>query len=1201
MEDLNAAVPNDKSLSRCISSSGVEKAISTAEAKIEWLKAPENAGKEPPKQDEVLRAWAMKNVVRQSPKTAMGSGLVDGPSLVKYPGWVFPEPDIKSDAVFSEYCDLLALYANWYPQGHFRLTLKRPEMLAKIGKQGLKKPTVFDGMESPLWVQRDNRDHNWGKTGGGLREALFSIEWADIDQSKWECVEIDSKYQAVLEAAQKEEANRVDPSKPAPGAKDKATIAEHGKEQLEASQKTQAAQTKEDSAATAASAPGGSAHSSSTTSAGVTAPAGGAKADDAVVAEPAEPVTVPFAMDGEPHTLVADPSKDRIDFNSLTPGELLKKILSVLGLAPAEGAGDLRAAQEKGKQADESNKNPDLKPGAKKSLRVVAAQKLKVALQAVIASLSAAAAKLKWKDASKQAVEDAAREKQKEKREDGDGAKADGAKADGAKADGPKADGPKADGRDGAKADGAKADAAKADAAKADGAKADGAKADGAKAEGAKAEGAKAEGAKADGAKAEGAQVDGAKADGAKADGANTAAAAKPTKPDAGTIKVEPKTVALSKASVTLSFDGHQVMVDPPGGALGSAIAAIKTIVSPDSHKALDAAAARADAAAARVQPKETELFDGTAVSAKLAADLEAIAQSLVAAQIAGLRASDLQKEPPALKTPKEAMDAFYKHRSWEELKKLYWEKEPRDEASMWQLFHARKAWVDKRINDICDANKCDKQDFGSAKATSDYDISVKVREKAVPESLQAKRPRQGDKAAPQAADSAPAIADSSAPAGGPPEKQQLDAEVQKAAQAAAKKNASIDPLPPAPAETPGVNKVISAFNKAVADEFGVQPGIVFDTNIYDGGETVPAALNEAPALQTEAGKEADLQVQDAAAMSKVRRYLTDDGDNAQSDYTSKTFNDYKNALLKALAAGAAKDKLRQALTDGEQMYRDYRREFDKEVKEIEKDDAKNGKIGVSRNNAEPVDPALAKKDQDMRASNKVYAARVAKIDALRTRREEILTAVRESKEKLPTEAQKAALDELTNQIRAQQALALQAASEAYNSEGAMVDVVVNQQMFKKDDASKVVTTLNEKLQSVNEQFGDVFKELAHGGSEAVAAAKASKYAYRFARMADEAIKALPENLKPKQSAFVVEVLLKLNAEGGELQNMRQSATPKAAGDLFQKFGLKPEGYKGLFIPVNIELNSALRAAIELEESKAKNGGGSSGAAPKTA
>jgi hypothetical protein len=903
--------------------------------------------------------------------------------------------------------------------------------------------------------------------------------------------------------------------------------------------------------------------------AGAGAVDGKAKPDDPVVTDPEPPVTVPFDMKGEAHTLVADPSKDKIEFNSV-PGELLKKILSILGLVKGDAAADVGAAGEKSKDAEATNKSADLKPGAKKSLRVVAAQKLKVALAAVKATLHSLAVKAGIVDATPEAVKHAEDEKkEKDKGKDGDPAKKDKAEAVDPSA--------KVDAKPGA---GGKVDAPADPAAKIDGKAppADG-KAD----------------AKAD-------------AKETKADASGKVAPNGAPDPSKPTPKPEHKPFDV-KRSVTLgsnvytlhvSGDVNQVMVDELGMSLPDAIAKIETAVGPDARKALGNAARFANGIASSLQGPPELVGNDDAKANKTGVNLDSIVSSLSASKVLGLTMQAIQSKPnPAITNNAEAMDAFYKHRSWEELKKLYWEADPRDEASMWQLFHARKAWVDQRINTICDKNQCDKQDFGSAKATSDYDISVKVRAGAVPKSLQAQRPRQGDKAPPPSGDAPAATSAASGIApGGPPEKQQLDAEVQKAAQAAAKKNASIDPAPPAAADTPGVNKVISKFNEEVAAEFGVQPGVVFDTNVYDGGETVPAALNEAPGLQTDAAKEADLQVQDAAAMSKVRRYLTDDGDNAQSDYTSKTFNDYKNALLKSLGAGAAKDKLRQALTDGEQMYRDYRREFDKELKQIETDDAKNGKIGVTTKNAEPVDPALAKKDQEMRASNKVYAARIAKVDALRTRREEIVTAVRESKEKLPTDAQKAALDELTNQIRAQQALALQAASEAYNSEGAMVDVVVNQQMFKKDDSQKIVTTLNEKLQSVNEQFGDVFKELAHGATAAVAAAKASKYAYRFARMADEAIKALPENLRPKTSAQTVDTLLKFNAEDGALQNIRQSATPKKAQAVFDKAGLVPEGYKAMFMPVNIELNAALRAAIELEQSKAKNGGG--GAAPPT-
>ena len=102
------------------------------------------------------------------------------PDIVNYPSWLFPEPDIKADAVFSQYCRFPAralrqLVSEGSPP-HGREALGG----AKVAKQELKKPTVFDGAMSPLWMQRNNRDHNWGKTGGGMREALMKVDWADM-------------------------------------------------------------------------------------------------------------------------------------------------------------------------------------------------------------------------------------------------------------------------------------------------------------------------------------------------------------------------------------------------------------------------------------------------------------------------------------------------------------------------------------------------------------------------------------------------------------------------------------------------------------------------------------------------------------------------------------------------------------------------------------------------------------------------------------------------------------------------------------------------------------------------------------------------------------------------------------------------------------------------------------------------------------
>jgi hypothetical protein len=117
---------------------------------------------------------------------------------VRHSAWLFPEPRTKSDAVFSESCDLDGLYASWAPEGHLRMTLKREAVLSKLERQQLKKPTVFDGMLSPLWQKRELRQRSWGTSERGLREALTTIDWQDVDPSKWVCVQVDAKHEAIL-------------------------------------------------------------------------------------------------------------------------------------------------------------------------------------------------------------------------------------------------------------------------------------------------------------------------------------------------------------------------------------------------------------------------------------------------------------------------------------------------------------------------------------------------------------------------------------------------------------------------------------------------------------------------------------------------------------------------------------------------------------------------------------------------------------------------------------------------------------------------------------------------------------------------------------------------------------------------------------------------------------------------------------------
>jgi hypothetical protein len=195
-KDFDAAVPSDRSLSRVIDTAAInESVLNLSAVRADFDKELPDAGGHP----EELVAFALDKIKRNP--IAYIDRYCNGPKLVREPSWLFPEPQIKSDLVFTEYCDLVAQYASWSPEGHLRLTLKRESVMKKIDDKQLKRPTVFDAMVSPRWLRRDIRDRNWGAPKGEIREALMKVDWEDIDQSKWECVHIDAKHEAKLRAA----------------------------------------------------------------------------------------------------------------------------------------------------------------------------------------------------------------------------------------------------------------------------------------------------------------------------------------------------------------------------------------------------------------------------------------------------------------------------------------------------------------------------------------------------------------------------------------------------------------------------------------------------------------------------------------------------------------------------------------------------------------------------------------------------------------------------------------------------------------------------------------------------------------------------------------------------------------------------------------------------------------------------------------
>jgi hypothetical protein len=328
-EDFNAAVPADHSLARVINTdSAFSRYLDKAEAERAWGKDHPGAA---PTTDE-LTAYILQKAKADASGTIKKFVL---PTLVEFPSWLFPEPDIKHDAVFSQYCDLLALYANWYPKGHLRMVVKRTAVTDKVAKGGLRKPTVFDGTLSPLWLQRDNRDRNWGKTGGGLREALMKIEWADIDHAKWVLVEIDPKYQAVLDAQAATKAKQATPA-------DAKLIAEHEKSMVVQTEKAQEAE---------------HVHS---------------RPDEK---DPAKPIIVSTTMAGAAHTLKADPAIGKVELHSV-PGGAVEKLQSVVDLVGPEARGKATNALAKATAAAGIVTEPTLKSGAKTADRPHAVQRL---------------------------------------------------------------------------------------------------------------------------------------------------------------------------------------------------------------------------------------------------------------------------------------------------------------------------------------------------------------------------------------------------------------------------------------------------------------------------------------------------------------------------------------------------------------------------------------------------------------------------------------------------------------------------------------------------------------------------------------------------------------------------------------------------------------------------------------------------------
>jgi len=87
-----------------------------------------------------------------------------------YPAWFTPDKvriDSNSDTAFGDLMRIYALQPEWFAEGNVHF-----EVDPTAGAQVLRKPTAYDGMQSSLWVARNQPGDTYGMTGGGAREYL---------------------------------------------------------------------------------------------------------------------------------------------------------------------------------------------------------------------------------------------------------------------------------------------------------------------------------------------------------------------------------------------------------------------------------------------------------------------------------------------------------------------------------------------------------------------------------------------------------------------------------------------------------------------------------------------------------------------------------------------------------------------------------------------------------------------------------------------------------------------------------------------------------------------------------------------------------------------------------------------------------------------------------------------------------------------
>ncbi len=362
----------------------------------------------------------------------------------------------------------------------------------------------------------------------------------------------------------------------------------------------------------------------------------------------------------------------------------------------------------------------------------------------------------------------------------------------------------------------------------------------------------------------------------------------------------------------------------------------------------------------------------------------------------------------------------------------------------------------------------------------------------------------------------------------------------------------------------------IAEFNQKFRATFGMEAGTAFDTNVYDAGDSLTSRTGAGTQISAD-NQEAVLQneeLQDIAGLVKVRKYMTEE-----------EFKQYGESLLAAIPRGGMQGEmvrlqLKQRLAEANRIQNEVDAAIDDKYKEL-RADGTNAK----------------RSDADLRlmASNVLYAEALEDVDAAKARQ---LAAIQAAQADPTNPELKAQVDTETLAYRRAQANALNYASEAYNSEGAVVDVVGKQAKLN------LPLTNQDRLSSMNEQFGDARKDLDHHGDHlGTAGVKVSKYVMRFlaaveairqsAPLTDEQMQAIKSDLKKLQ---------KMNPALKEIRDNPTTFDEDTARAMVEKAGITSASqYAEILQKINVHMNAMARQARPPGPAPESSGGGDDG------